>query len=47
MLKHVADPKRGDVVTFSSPKNGVRLVKRLIAVPGDLPRLDRFGPTIL
>ncbi|MFC5476343.1 signal peptidase I [Paraherbaspirillum soli] len=36
ILKHIADPQRGDVVTFSSPKDGVRLVKRLIAVPGDV-----------
>ncbi len=28
-------PQRGDVVTFTSPKDGVRLIKRLIAVPGD------------
>ena len=36
VLKHLADPKRGDVVTFTSPENGERLVKRLIAVPGDV-----------
>ncbi|MFZ6759908.1 signal peptidase I [Undibacterium sp. Ji50W] len=36
ILKHMADPQRGDVVTFSSPEDGVRLVKRLIAVPGDV-----------
>ena len=35
ILKHVADPQRGDVVTFSSPEDGVRLIKRLVAVPGD------------
>lgn len=29
-------PKRGDVITFTSPKDGVRLIKRLVAVPGDL-----------
>jgi signal peptidase I len=28
-------PQRGDVVTFTSPKDGVRLIKRLIAIPGD------------
>lgn len=28
-------PRRGDVTTFRSPKDGIRLIKRLIAVPGD------------
>lgn len=36
ILKQVADPKRGDIVTFTSPQDGIRLVKRLIAVPGDV-----------
>ena len=36
IVKHNADPKRGDIVTFTSPKDGVRLVKRLIALPGDV-----------
>ncbi|PRC91800.1 signal peptidase I [Solimicrobium silvestre] len=36
ILKHNADPVRGDIVTFSSPADGVRLVKRLVAVPGDV-----------
>lgn len=36
ILKQLSDPQRGDVVTFSSPEDGVRLVKRLIAVPGDV-----------
>ncbi|MFZ6844362.1 signal peptidase I [Undibacterium sp. RuTC16W] len=36
ILSHVADPARGDIVTFSSPEDGTRLVKRLIAVPGDV-----------
>jgi len=30
-----ADPKRGDVVVFNSPKDGIRLVKRVIGIPGD------------
>ena len=30
-----ADPKRGDVIVFNSPKDGTRLVKRVIGVPGD------------
>jgi signal peptidase I len=35
ILKHLADPQRGDVVTFSSPKDGTRLIKRIAAVAGD------------
>jgi signal peptidase I len=29
------DPKRGDIVVLFSPYDGVRLVKRVVAVPGD------------
>ncbi len=29
------DPKRGDIVIFSSPADGMRLVKRVIGIPGD------------
>jgi signal peptidase I len=29
------DPKRGDIVVLFSPVDGVRLVKRVVAVPGD------------
>ena len=36
ILKQLDDPQRGDIVTFSSPEDGTRLVKRLIAVPGDV-----------
>ncbi|MFZ6690374.1 signal peptidase I [Undibacterium sp. SXout20W] len=36
VVKHLNDPQRGDVVTFTSPEDGVRLVKRLVAVPGDV-----------
>lgn len=32
-------PQRGDVITFNSPKDGTRLIKRLVAVPGDLVEL--------
>lgn len=36
ILTHLGEPQRGDIVTFSSPEDGTRLVKRLIAVPGDV-----------
>ena len=36
VVAHLGDPQRGDVVTFSSPKDGTRLIKRVIALPGDV-----------
>ena len=33
------NPQRGDVVIFYSPQDGVRLVKRVIGVPGDVLEL--------
>jgi len=36
VLAHLGDPDRGDVVTFISPKDGARLIKRVVAVPGDV-----------
>lgn len=35
-VAHIANPERGDVVVFISPKDGMRLIKRLVAVPGDV-----------
>jgi signal peptidase I len=35
-LARLGEPERGDIVTFSSPKDGTRLIKRLVAVPGDV-----------
>ena len=35
VVAHTGDPKRGDIVTFSSPENGTRLIKRVIGLPGD------------
>ena len=29
------EPARGDIVTFDSPVDGTRLIKRLVAIPGD------------
>lgn len=34
-LARWSDPQRGDVVVFFSPHDGVRLVKRVIGLPGD------------
>jgi signal peptidase I len=36
IVRRLGDPRRGDVVTFSSPKDGTRLIKRVIALPGDV-----------
>jgi signal peptidase I len=36
ILTHLGEPRRGDVVIFSSPKDGTRLIKRVIALPGDV-----------
>lgn len=36
VLARTGDPRRGDVVTFSSPVNGTRLIKRIMALPGDV-----------
>ncbi len=38
-LTRLGDPQRGDIVTFSSPMDGTRLIKRLVAVPGDVVEL--------
>jgi signal peptidase I len=36
VLAHLGDPRRGDIVTFISPADGKRLIKRLVALPGDV-----------
>jgi signal peptidase I len=36
--RHIAEwgnPRRGDIVVFFSPRDGTRLVKRVVGVPGD------------
>ncbi len=35
VVTHTGEPKRGEIVTFSSPLDGTRLIKRIIALPGD------------
>ena len=40
--RHIAewsDPQRGDIVVFFSPKDGTRMVKRVIGLPGDTVEL--------
>jgi len=39
ILAHTGEPARGDVVTFDSPQDGTRLIKRLVAIPGDVVEL--------
>jgi len=38
-LAEWGNPRRGDVVVFYSPKDGTRLVKRVIGLPGDTIQL--------
>ena len=38
-LRRVAEPQRGDVVTFGSPRDGTRLIKRVVGIPGDTVEL--------
>jgi signal peptidase I len=33
------EPRRGDIATFASPADGIRLVKRVIGIPGDVIEL--------
>ncbi|MFT7776878.1 signal peptidase I [Roseateles sp.] len=35
VLMPLAEPRRGDVVTLSSPAGGTRLIKRIVGLPGD------------
>ncbi|MBL8304309.1 MAG: signal peptidase I [Ideonella sp.] len=44
-IVRLGEPRRGDVVTFSSPRNGMRLIKRVVALPGDTVELK--GPVLI
>jgi signal peptidase I len=35
VVARLGEPNRGDIVTFFSPTDGTRLIKRLVAIPGD------------
>jgi signal peptidase I len=40
--RHIAqwsNPRRGDIVVFFSPRDGTRLVKRVVGLPGDMIEL--------
>ncbi len=39
-------PERGEIVVFFSPKDGVRLVKRVVGLPGDVMELSNDRVTI-
>jgi len=39
-LKHFDDPKRGEIIIFDSVVSQKRLVKRVIAIPGDTIRME-------
>jgi signal peptidase I len=36
VLAHMGEPARGDIVTFRSPRDGILLIKRVVALPGDV-----------
>ncbi len=36
VLARLGEPQRGDIITFSSPVDGTRLIKRVVAVGGDV-----------
>jgi len=44
VIAPTGDPKRGDIVTFSSPRDGTRLIKRVVGLPGD--RIEMHGDTL-
>jgi signal peptidase I len=45
-LFSTGEPERGDVITFTSPADGVRLIKRLVALPGDVVEMRNEVLTI-
>ena len=44
VVASLGDPQRGDIVTFSSPRDGTRLIKRIVGVPGD--RIEMHGDAL-
>jgi signal peptidase I len=41
VVAHLGEPQRGDIVTFSSPLDKTRLIKRVIALPGDTVAMQK------
>lgn len=39
-VARLGEPARGDIVVFHSPRDGVRLIKRLVALPGDTVQME-------
>ena len=39
-IKHLADPQRGDIVVFNSKVSDIRLVKRVIGLPGETVSME-------
>lgn len=35
VIHETGTPQRGHIITFTSPQDGVRMIKRLVALPGD------------
>lgn len=46
LVARLGEPQRGDIVTFYSPSDGTRLIKRLIALPGDVVEMHGERLTI-
>ncbi len=46
VLARTGEPRRGDVVTFSSPADGTRMIKRVLALPGDVVEMRNARLTI-
>ena len=40
------DPKRGDIIVFFNPQNDVRMVKRLVGLPGDHIHIENGIATV-
>ena len=40
-LTRIDEPRGGDIVVFYSPKDGTRLIKRLVALPGDTVQMRK------
>lgn len=39
-LVRLGEPRRGDIITFRSPTDGTRLIKRVVALPGDVVAME-------